>query len=177
MCCCSCRAGSVLGLCANVVCLLSVMIQPYMPVVSQQIQDQLQVSTSDSLQQKERERQAGRERERDREDREERERRRERELYSYSMSLIELLALALCLRTLTFLKNNFSSTIPAISLTTEDRSFVARVTRELRGYLSCLEVQKIRDGLKHILAVSRLGNGHVQAYKPWSLIKGSADDV
>ena len=42
------RAGSVLGLAANVVCVLSVMIQPYMPKVSQQIQDQLQVRVQGS---------------------------------------------------------------------------------------------------------------------------------
>ena len=38
------RAGTIVGLCTNVVCLLSVMLQPYMPDVSQQIQEQLQVS-------------------------------------------------------------------------------------------------------------------------------------
>ena len=32
-----------MALCANVVCLLSVMLQPYMPAVSQQVQEQLQV--------------------------------------------------------------------------------------------------------------------------------------
>ena len=37
------RAESLMALCANVVCLLSVMLQPYMPAVSQQIQEQLQV--------------------------------------------------------------------------------------------------------------------------------------
>jgi len=38
------RAGTVIGLCTNVVCLLSVMLQPYMPDVSQQIQEQLKVT-------------------------------------------------------------------------------------------------------------------------------------
>lgn len=36
-------AGSLLGLCANVVCLLSVLLQPYMPSVSEEIQAQLKV--------------------------------------------------------------------------------------------------------------------------------------
>lgn len=35
------RAGSVIGLCANVSCLLSVMVQPYMPTISKTIQEQL----------------------------------------------------------------------------------------------------------------------------------------
>ena len=40
---CRARAGSLLGVCANIVCLLSVMLQPYMPEVSRQIQEQIQV--------------------------------------------------------------------------------------------------------------------------------------
>lgn len=35
------RAGSVIGLCTNVSCLLSVMIQPYMPTISKTIQEQI----------------------------------------------------------------------------------------------------------------------------------------
>ena len=41
----STQAGSVIGLCANIVCLLSVMLQPYMPHVSKEIQNQLNVSS------------------------------------------------------------------------------------------------------------------------------------
>ena len=52
-CFCSSRAGSLLGLCANVVCLLSVMLQSYMPVISQQIQDQLQVSVKRKVKERE----------------------------------------------------------------------------------------------------------------------------
>lgn len=37
------RAGSLIGLCVNITCLLSVMLQPYMPVVSAEIQRQIQV--------------------------------------------------------------------------------------------------------------------------------------
>lgn len=40
---CRARAGSLLGVCANIVCLLTVMLQPYMPEVSRQIQEQIQV--------------------------------------------------------------------------------------------------------------------------------------
>lgn len=37
------RAGSVLGLAINVVCSLSVMMEPYMPKVSKELQEQLKV--------------------------------------------------------------------------------------------------------------------------------------
>ena len=46
LCICRARAGSLLGVCANIVCLLSVMLQPYMPEVSRQIQEQLQVKAN-----------------------------------------------------------------------------------------------------------------------------------
>lgn len=79
-------------------------------------------------------------------------------------------------RALMFIKNNYSSTVPEIDLTEEDCVLVATVTRELQGYIGCLEKIKIRDGLKHILAISRHGNGHIQAVKPWKLIKGSPEE-
>uniref|UniRef100_A0A2C9L9S0 WHEP-TRS domain-containing protein n=1 Tax=Biomphalaria glabrata TaxID=6526 RepID=A0A2C9L9S0_BIOGL len=40
------RAGSVIALCANVACLLSVLLQPYMPTTSAVIQQQLQAPAS-----------------------------------------------------------------------------------------------------------------------------------
>ena len=36
---------------------------------------------------------------------------------------------------------------------------------------------RLRDGLKHILSVSRIGNGYIQAVNPWELVKGSAEHV
>lgn len=35
---------------------------------------------------------------------------------------------------------------------------------------------RIRDGIRCILNISHLGNGHIQANRPWKLVKGSADD-
>lgn len=35
---------------------------------------------------------------------------------------------------------------------------------------------RIREGLKSILAISRLGNGFIQATKPWELVKKSSND-
>ena len=76
-----------------------------------------------------------------------------------------------------FIKNSFNHIIPAVtSLTLEDATILARVNRELKEYNDCLEVQKIRDGLKHILNISRMGNGYLQASKPWTLMKGTAEE-
>ena len=67
--------------------------------------------------------------------------------------------------------------IMEMQLTDEDYNVVAMVTRELRGYNVCLETLKLRDALKHILAISRLGNGHIQSEKPWKLVKGSPEEM
>lgn len=63
-----------------------------------------------------------------------------------------------------------------MTLTPDDFVLLARVTKELQGYIECLEKQKIRDGLKHILSISRLGNGHIQSHKPWELVKDTPED-
>lgn len=41
------RAGTVIGLCANVICQLSIMLLPYMPSVSAELQQQLNVAPED----------------------------------------------------------------------------------------------------------------------------------
>ena len=64
-----------------------------------------------------------------------------------------------------------------MQLTDGDYNVVAMVTRELRAYNACLEQLKLRDGLRHILSISRLGNGHIQAEKPWKLIKGTPAEM
>ena len=74
------------------------------------------------------------------------------------------------------MKKNFNSLVPEVLLTPDEVTLIAWVTRELRGYRECLEKQRIRDGLKHILSVSRLGNGHMQAMKPWELFKSSNEE-
>ena len=64
-----------------------------------------------------------------------------------------------------------------MQLTDSDYNMLAMVTRELRAYNTCLEKLKLRDALKHILTISRIGNGHIQAEKPWKLVKGSPSEV
>ena len=75
-----------------------------------------------------------------------------------------------------FIKKNFDGIVPPLSLTPDDIILISHITQELLGYISCLEKQKIRDGLKHILNISRLGNGHIQATKPWVLVKGTDEE-
>ncbi len=36
---------------------------------------------------------------------------------------------------------------------------------------------RIRDGIRHILNISRLGNVYIQANKPWKLVKGTPEEM
>jgi len=49
------------------------------------------------------------------------------------------------------------------------------INRELRGYINSLEKAKLRDGIRHLLAISRHGNGYMQTQQPWVLLKGTDD--
>lgn len=60
-----------------------------------------------------------------------------------------------------------------MKLTEEDYTLLALCTRELRGYVAALEKAKLRDGIRHILSISRHGNQYMQANQPWVLLKGS----
>lgn len=43
------------------------------------------------------------------------------------------------------------------------------------GYVESMEASRQRDGLKHLLHISRLGNQFVQSQQPWVLLKGTDD--
>lgn len=58
----------------------------------------------------------------------------------------------------------------------EDYTLLALCTRELKGYVAALEKSKLRDGIRHILSISRHGNQYMQANQPWVLLKGSDAD-
>ncbi|XP_018575973.1 methionine--tRNA ligase, cytoplasmic [Anoplophora glabripennis] len=79
-------------------------------------------------------------------------------------------------RALVFAKNNFNRTVPEIKPTEEDYTLLALCTRELKGYVAALEKAKLRDGIRHILSISRHGNQYMQANQPWVLLKGSDDE-
>lgn len=79
-------------------------------------------------------------------------------------------------RALTFLEKNFDGVMPEVNLEPEDARLIAEISRELKSYIDLLEKVKIRDALKQILTISRLGNQHIQACKPWVLVKGNPQE-
>jgi methionyl-tRNA synthetase len=78
-------------------------------------------------------------------------------------------------RALVFLNNNFEGIIPEIKLEESDKLLLAQINRELTHYKNLLDKVKLRDGIKPILNISRIGNQFIQTAKPWELIKGGED--
>ncbi|KAK3757029.1 hypothetical protein RRG08_041805 [Elysia crispata] len=79
-------------------------------------------------------------------------------------------------RALSFLFNIFGGVIQEMELNEEDQKLLALVTRELQTYISNLEACRLRDGIRNILMISKLGNQYMQANKPWVLAKGTSDE-
>ncbi|XP_053963720.1 methionine--tRNA ligase, cytoplasmic [Anastrepha ludens] len=76
-------------------------------------------------------------------------------------------------RALVFCEKNFNGVIPAMTLTKDELILLALINREVRGYINSLEKAKLRDGIRHLLSISRHGNGYMQAQQPWVLLKGT----
>ncbi|KAJ6634290.1 Methionine--tRNA ligase, cytoplasmic [Pseudolycoriella hygida] len=79
-------------------------------------------------------------------------------------------------RSLVFCEKSFNSTIPAVVLKEDDLILLALVNREIKGYIHSMERAKFRDGLRHILSISRHGNQYMQTQQSWVLLKGTDDD-
>ncbi|CAG5136637.1 unnamed protein product, partial [Candidula unifasciata] len=79
-------------------------------------------------------------------------------------------------RALMFLSNSFGGIMQEIHETDDDLQLLALITRELKSYIHHLENCRLRDGIRNILTISRLGNQYMQANKPWVLAKGSAEE-
>lgn len=72
-----------------------------------------------------------------------------------------------------FVEKFFDSTVPSITLNSDDEELLKNINEELKGYNESLEKTRLRDGLRNILSISRHGNQYIQVNQPWVLIKGS----
>lgn len=79
-------------------------------------------------------------------------------------------------RALMFLSNNFGGVVQTMDLEEDDKQLLALVTRELRSYIDNLEHGRLRDSIRNILTISRLGNQFMQANKPWVSVKGTLQE-
>uniref|UniRef100_A0A2A4K7Y8 Methionine--tRNA ligase, cytoplasmic n=1 Tax=Heliothis virescens TaxID=7102 RepID=A0A2A4K7Y8_HELVI len=81
-----------------------------------------------------------------------------------------------CHRSLSFCANSYKGRVPDLELTQADYELIVLVNREVIAYVQHMEKGRLREALRHVLSVSRLGNQHMQAQQPWVLLKGSDDD-
>lgn len=79
-------------------------------------------------------------------------------------------------RALVFCEKNFDSIIPKIDLKEDDLILLALINREYKGYVHSLEKTKYRDGIRHLLSISRHGNQYMQSQQPWVLLKGTDEE-
>ncbi len=63
-----------------------------------------------------------------------------------------------------------------MELTQMEDELLDEINGELAEYCRLLENAKLRDAVRSILSISRLGNQYMQANTPWVLVKGSPED-
>lgn len=74
-------------------------------------------------------------------------------------------------RIVPFIAKNFNGIVPAAStLTSAEQSLIESVNQNLKLYNEALSQVSLREGLQIAMNVSRLGNGYLQAQKPWDLV-------
>lgn len=79
-------------------------------------------------------------------------------------------------RALMFTEKFFESKIPPMEPQEDDLTVLSLAQRELTSYLNALEQAKLRDGLRHVLAISKYCNQYMQYQQPWVKVKGTDDD-
>ncbi|XP_026316238.1 methionine--tRNA ligase, cytoplasmic [Hyposmocoma kahamanoa] len=81
-----------------------------------------------------------------------------------------------CHRSLMFCANSFKQRVPDLTLTRNDFEMIAAVNRHVAAYVSDMERGRLRDALRHVMSISKLGNQHMQSEQPWVLLKGSDEE-
>jgi len=79
-------------------------------------------------------------------------------------------------RALSFCEKNLSATIPEMVLGDDDKKVITKINKELSEYISNFEKIKLRDSIRNILNISRVGNQYMQSKQPWVLLKGTDDE-
>uniref|UniRef100_A0A224YV86 Methionine--tRNA ligase, cytoplasmic n=1 Tax=Rhipicephalus zambeziensis TaxID=60191 RepID=A0A224YV86_9ACAR len=78
-------------------------------------------------------------------------------------------------RALTFLFNNFGGVVPELNILEEDKVVIAKLSAQLGHYINFMDKVRLRDSIRCILSISRIGNQYIQFHKPWELVKGTPE--
>ena len=83
-------------------------------------------------------------------------------------------------RTLTFIGNNFNSTIPEIdekNLSKRDKDFINSINEKIDFITKLMSKISLKESLKEIMLLSKLGNQYFQECQPWAKIKSDNESV
>jgi len=74
-------------------------------------------------------------------------------------------------RTISFINRYFDSKLTEVIISDEDESFIEEVERSEEKIRVLLEDIRIKDALKEIMHIARLGNQYFQKAEPWKTVK------
>lgn len=74
-------------------------------------------------------------------------------------------------RTITFINRFFENRVPEVKLSEDDKSFLESARQEEKKVTSMLENVEIKDALKQIMHISKLGNQYFQENEPWKKVR------
>ena len=79
-------------------------------------------------------------------------------------------------RSLKFVSQFYNGVVPEASPNQADFTMMAAVNLELKNYTTALSNVKLRDGIRYILAITKIGNQYIQDNEPYKLIKPNRSD-
>ena len=74
-------------------------------------------------------------------------------------------------RGLSFVVKFYDQKVPSAEINGNMRAWVAEVNVLLKEYIECMESNQQREGLRRVLAISKLGNKLIQTWQPWVKVK------
>ena len=79
-------------------------------------------------------------------------------------------------RSLKFVSKTYNGIMPKAHITSSEHQLIALVNREVKAFVDDMTKVKLRESLRRILNISRLGNQYLQESQPWKLVKGNDAD-
>ena len=77
-------------------------------------------------------------------------------------------------RTLVFIENNYKSIVPELHPTEgvvePDVQLFTCLNDSLKSYTRCMERLELRNGLKHVVSISKHGSDYMSKEQPWRLM-------
>ncbi len=74
-------------------------------------------------------------------------------------------------RTISFINNYTDSKVPKAKLDEKDNAFLQEIRKEIKKATELLDDIQLKDALKSIMHISKLGNQYFQETQPWKSIK------